>query len=108
MSNDLGLFVRTLTERIDPSLLLERVVGGPPDDWQRQLMNSISDIIMVLASRRIGKSTTVGVMAGQELSKPEHQVIILSKTLAQSQLLFSKIAYTWERMALPTETSGAP
>lgn len=103
MSNDLGLFLRTLHERVKPELLLERVVGGPPDDWQRRLMNSASDIIMVLASRRIGKSTTVGVMAGQELSKPEHQVIILSKTLAQSQLLFSKIAYTWERMALPIE-----
>lgn len=102
-SNDLGLFLRTLSERVKPELLLERVVGGPPDDWQRKLMNSTSDIIMVLASRRIGKSTTVGVMAGQELSKPEHQVIILSKTLAQSQLLFSKIAYTWEKMALPIE-----
>jgi len=104
MSNDLGLFLRTLHERVKPELLLERVVGGPPDDWQRRLMNSTSDIIMVLASRRIGKSTTIGVMAGQELSKPEHQVIILSKTLAQSQLLFAKIAYTWEKMALPIET----
>ncbi|WP_414897035.1 hypothetical protein [Rhodovulum sp. YEN HP10] len=64
MSNDLGLFLRTLHERVKPELLLERVVGGPPDDWQRTLMNSTSDIIMVLASRRIGKSTTVGVMAG--------------------------------------------
>mgnify|MGYP003656952376 CR=1 FL=1 len=104
MSNDLGLFLRTLNERIKPELLLERVVDGSPDEWQRTLMNSASDIIMVLASRRIGKSTTVGVMAGQELSKPEHQVIILSKTLVQSQLLFAKIAYTWEKMALPIET----
>jgi len=104
MSNDLGLFLRTLNERVEPERLLERVVGGPPDDWQRRLMNSTSDIIMVLASRRIGKSTTVGVMAGQELAKPDHQVIILSKTLAQSQLLFAKIAHTWETMALPIET----
>lgn len=103
MSNDLGLFLRTLNERIKPELLLERVVGGPPDDWQRNLMNSAADIICVLASRRIGKSTTIGVMAGQELSKPDHQVIILSKTLPQSQLLFAKIAFTWEKMALPIE-----
>lgn len=103
MSNDLGLFLRTLHERIKPELLLERVVGGPPDDWQRNLMNSAADIICVLASRRIGKSTTIGVMAGQELSKPDHQVIILSKTLPQSQLLFAKIAFTWEKMGLPIE-----
>lgn len=102
--NELGLFIRTLTERVSPELLLERVVGGPPDDWQRRLMNSTSDIIMCLASRRIGKSSTVGVMAGQELAKPEHEVIILSKTLPQAQLLFAKIAYTWEKMALPIET----
>ncbi|MBO6603628.1 MAG: hypothetical protein JJ938_04330 [Roseicyclus sp.] len=100
---ELGLFLRTLNERVDPTILLERVVQGPPDDWQHRLMNSASDIIMVLASRRIGKSTTVGVMAGQELSKPDHQVIILSKTLSQSQLLFKKIAHTWEQMALPIE-----
>ncbi|MEP6018224.1 MAG: terminase family protein [Paracoccaceae bacterium] len=103
MSNDLGLFVRTLNERVQPERLLERVVDGPPDPWQTNLMNSTADIIMVLASRRIGKSTTIGVMAGQELTKPEHQVVILSKTLAQSQLLFAKIAYTWEKMALPIE-----
>lgn len=103
MSSELGLFLRTLTERIKPELLLERVVGGPPDDWQRRLMNSTADIICVLASRRIGKSTTIGVMAGQELSKPDHQVIILSKTLPQSQLLFSKIAFTWEKMELPIQ-----
>lgn len=104
MSNELGLFVRTLNERVQPERLLERVVGGPPDPWQCQLMNSTSEVIMVLASRRIGKSSTVGVMAGQEIAKPEHQVIILSPTLAQSQLLFAKIAFTWERMALPIET----
>lgn len=101
--NELSLFLRTLNERVTPELLLERFVGGPPDAWQSQLMNSTSEIIMVLASRRIGKSTTVGVMAGQELAKPEHEVIIISRTLPQSQLLFQKIALTWEKMALPTE-----
>ncbi len=104
MSNDLGLFVRTLAERVRPEQLLERVVGGPPDPWQSKLMNSTSDTIFVLASRRCGKSTTVGVMAGQEIAKPNHQVVIISPTLAQSQLLFAKIAFTWEQMRLPIET----
>lgn len=113
MSSELGLFLRTLTERIKPELLLERVVGGPPDDWQLRLLSAVNgtareceepkSVFAVLASRRIGKSTTVAVMAGQELSKPEHQVIILSKSLPQSQLLFAKIALTWDRMGLPIQ-----
>lgn len=105
MSTDLGLFMRTLNERVEPERLLERVVGGKPDEWQRTLMNSTSEVIMVLASRRIGKSTTIGVMAGQEIAKPEHQVIILARTLPQSQLLFAKIAYTWEKMNLPIQVT---
>jgi len=102
---ELGLFLRTLNERVDPTQLLARVVGAPPDPWQRSLMTTTADIVQVLASRRIGKSTTVGVMAGQELSKPEHQVIIISPTLAQSQLLLAKIANTWAQMALPIQTA---
>lgn len=119
MSSELGLFLRTLTERIKPELLLERVVGGPPDDWQLRLLSAVNgdassvqddeggeepkSVFCCLASRRIGKSTTVAVMAGQELSKPDHQVIILSRTLPQSQLLFAKIAFTWDRMGLPIQ-----
>lgn len=101
--SELGLLIRTLTERVNPELLLERVVGGPADPFQVQMMHSTAEVICCLASRRVGKSTTIGVMAGQELAKPEHQVIILSKTLIQSQLLFSKVAYCWEKMGLPIE-----
>lgn len=101
MSSELGLLLRTLTERIDPTLLLERVVGGPADPWQKQLLTTTSETIMVLASRRIGKSSTVGVMAAQELSKPDHTVVIVSPTLAQSQLLFAKISRVWEQIGLP-------
>lgn len=98
---ELGLLLRTLNERVDPTILLERVVGGPADPWQRDLLTTTVETIMVLASRRIGKSSTVGVMAAQELSKDEHTVIILSPTLAQSQLLFAKISRVWEQIGLP-------
>lgn len=101
MSREAALFLRTLEERLDPTLLLERVVEGEPDPWQRQLLHSKSETIMVLASRRIGKSTTVGVMAAQELAQPRHEVIIICPTLAQSQLLFAKIAYIWDLIGLP-------
>jgi hypothetical protein len=104
MSNELGLLLRTITERIEPARLLERVTGGPADDWQRDLLAvEEGDTAMVLASRRIGKSTTVGVLAAQELAQPEHTVIILSPTLSQSQLLFAKISRVWELIGLPIQ-----
>lgn len=102
MSNELALFLRTLDERLEPSLLLERLVGGPADPWQHELLNvQPGETAVCLASRRIGKSTTVGVMAAQELSKEEHTVIILSPSLPQSQLLFAKIARVWDLIGLP-------
>lgn len=101
MLDQLDLFYRTLDERLDPTLLLERVVGGPVDPWQRDLLTSTADTVMVLASRRIGKSTTVGVMAAQELSQDGHEVIIICPTLSQSQLLFAKIAHIWDLIGLP-------
>lgn len=107
MSTDLSLFLRTLNERLAPELLLERYNGAPADPWQQDLMSAIrspeQDTICVLASRRIGKSSTVGVLAAQELAQEEHTVIILSPTLAQSQLLFSKIARVWELIGMPIE-----
>lgn len=103
MSNELALFLRTLTERVDPVRLLNRYNAAPADPWQHDLLTARDDTICVLASRRIGKSTTVGVMAGQQLAQEEHGVVIISPTLAQSQLLFSKIARVWEMIGLPIQ-----
>jgi len=102
MANDLSLLLRTLYERLDPALLFERVVGGPPDDWQRELLNiQPGETAVVHASRRVGKSTGVGVLSAQELSQEDHQVIILSPTLAQSQLLHARISKVWSEIGLP-------
>lgn len=102
MSNELSLLLRVLSERLDPTLLLERLVGGPADDWQRELLAvQPGETAIALCSRRLGKSTTVGVLAAQELAQPDHTVIILSPTLAQSQLLHSKVTRVWELIGLP-------
>lgn len=97
MSSELGLFLRTLAELIKPELSFGRVVGLPLDDWQLRLLSAFNwtardgeeptSVVGCLASRRIGKSSTVAVMAGQELSKPDHQDIILSKSLPHGRFL---------------------
>lgn len=101
--SDLSLFLRTLEERVDPTALFERVVGGPCDPWQRQMLSSTAPFAMVLASRRIGKSQTTGVLAAQTVAAPDRTVLILSPTLSQSQLLFKKCLQAWNAMALPIE-----
>jgi hypothetical protein len=59
--NELDFFLRTLEERVDPTSLLERVVGAPADPWQKALLTTRAPFVMCLASRRIGKSQTTGV-----------------------------------------------
>ena len=78
MSEELGLYLRTLEERLNPTALFERVVGGPCDPWQRQLLTTKSEFTMCLASRRIGKSQTTGVLAAQTVAAPDRTVLIIS------------------------------
>lgn len=101
--NDLSLYLRTLEERLDPTALFERVVDGPCDDWQRKLLTTTNEFTMCLASRRIGKSQTTGVLAAQTVSAPNRTVLILSPTLSQSTLLFKKVLQAWHAMALPIQ-----
>ena len=101
--NDLALYLRTLEERLDPTALFERVVGSPCDPWQRAMLSSRAPFTMVLASRRIGKSQTTGVLAAQTVSAANRNVLILSPTLSQSQLLFKKCLQAWQAMALPIQ-----
>ena len=103
MNKDLGLFIQRLEERLDPTALFERVVGGPCDPWQTTFLTSTSPFLMCLASRRIGKSQTTGVLAAQTVAAPNRTVLILSPTLSQSQLLFKKCLEAWTAMNLPIQ-----
>lgn len=105
--NEMDFFLRTLEERVDPTHLLERVVGAPADPWQKALLTTTSPFVMCLASRRIGKSQTTGVLAAQTVAEPDRTVLILSTTLSQSQLLFKKCLLAWSKMALPIKAVRA-
>lgn len=99
----LSIYLRTLEERVDPTALFSRVVGGPCDAWQRKLLTTTSPFTMCLASRRIGKSQTTGVLAAHTVAVPDRVVLILSPSLPQSQLLFKKCLQAWHALALPIQ-----
>ncbi|EAQ10952.1 hypothetical protein BD830_105241 [Maritimibacter alkaliphilus HTCC2654] len=103
MNEALSLYLRTLEERLDPTALFERVVGGPPDNWQRRFLTTASPFVMALCSRRIGKSQTTAILAAQTIGAPGRTVLVLSPTLGQSQLLFKRILEAWAAMSLPIE-----
>jgi hypothetical protein len=77
-----------LAMSLAPELLFERVVGSPPDAWQRDLLNCQDSKIAVLASRQVGKSRTTSVVAAHHaIYSPGSLVVVGSASLAQSQEL---------------------
>ena len=74
--------------RADPSRILSGA-GYPPDSWQRTLLRSTSDRVLMLISRQGGKSLTAAAIAVREaLLRPPALVLLLSPTLRQSGELF--------------------
>ena len=78
----------------DLKLALDRVafaekLGIAPDEWQRDLLRSTSDRILLNCSRQSGKSTMTGVMAlHRALYYPGSLILCLATALRQSQELF--------------------
>ena len=74
--------------RADPSRILSGA-GYPPDSWQRTLLRSTSDRVLMLITRQGGKSLTAAAIALREaLLRPPALVLLLSPTLRQSGELF--------------------
>jgi hypothetical protein len=72
----------------DPSRLMAEA-GMPPDSWQRDLLRSYSDRVLMLITRQGGKSLTAAALALREaLFRPPALVLLLSPTLRQSGELF--------------------
>jgi hypothetical protein len=67
-------------------------VGLTPDDWQSELLRSTSDRILLLASRQVGKSTSVALLAlHTAYFNPGALVLLLAPTERQSALLYEKV-----------------
>jgi len=88
-------------ERMTPAQLAERV-GLTPDEWQRRLLESTADRILLNASRQSGKSSMVAVLAvATALYEPGALVLLLSPTLRQSGELFKKAAGIYRDLGRP-------
>src|SRR4051794_1763011 len=66
--------------------------GITPDPWQRDVLTSDAQQIILLCSRQSGKSTVTSILATQRaVSVPGSLVLLLAPALRQSQELFRKV-----------------
>src|SRR5215208_96190 len=96
----------------DLKLALDRVsfaqrAGLEPDPWQRDLLESSSDRILLNCCRQSGKSTMTGIVAlHRALYHPGSLVLCLAPALRQSQELFGKIAGFYRDLGRPVAPQG--
>jgi hypothetical protein len=95
--------LRRLAERLPTKLLvLDRLGADPtailagagvtPDPWQREVLQSTQDRLLMLATRQAGKSTVAAALAlHTALVRPRSPVLILSPSTRQSGELFRKV-----------------
>jgi hypothetical protein len=77
---------------LDPCLFFERVVGSPPDLFQRELLTSLEPRELACCGRGTGKSTAIAASAAHQiLYSPGSLVIVGSPALQNSQELGRKI-----------------
>lgn len=63
-----------------------------PDPWQMEVLNDNKNRICIRAGRQTGKSTVIAVKAfHMALTKPSQTIIIVSRSLPQSRLMFEKV-----------------
>jgi hypothetical protein len=70
--------------------------GLEPDAWQRDVLNSDAQQIILLCSRQSGKSSTTAILATHRaVTVPGSLVLLLAPALRQSQELFRKVKHTY-------------
>ena len=76
-----------------------RSLGIEPDDWQRALLRSGSERVLLNCCRQSGKSTTTGVIAlHRALNRPGSLVLILAPAERQAKETFDKVAQAYHRL----------
>jgi hypothetical protein len=97
-----------LATALDPVLLAQRC-GFDPDPWQRDVLRSGAQRMLLNASRQSGKSTTVALLnVHTAIYQPGSLCLMLSPTLRQSGELFRKardLLGNLEGKRLPEETA---
>jgi hypothetical protein len=96
----------------DMRLALDRVAfaeafGIIPDRWQRDLLRSHSERVLLNCSRQSGKSTMSAIIAlHTALYHPGSLILCLAPALRQSQELFAKIAGFYRDLGRPVSPIG--
>lgn len=90
---DSSAWLAELAVASDPLAIIERVTGNQPDPWQEEFFRCDDDFVLVLASRGIGKSTSVAVLAYQLAELwAEQTILIVAPALRQSQEVQRRVA----------------
>jgi hypothetical protein len=88
MPFDIG---QRLTWAFDPVSFAEDRLDFIPDPWQRRLLRSQSQWVMLNCCRQAGKSTTTAIVALHQAIYDPGLVLCVSPSLRQSRELFAKI-----------------
>src|ERR671921_708148 len=96
----------------DLMLALDRVsfaqkAGLEPDPWQRDLLESSSDRVLLNCCRQSGKSTMTAIVAlHRALYHPGSLILCLAPALRQSQELFGKVLGFYRDLGRPVAAQG--
>jgi hypothetical protein len=87
----------------EPSMVME-LGGMQPDPWQRDLLRSKADRVLLLCSRQLGKSTSTAFVAlSQAYMVPNSLVLLISISKDQAVELFLKVTTIHAKLRLVEE-----
>lgn len=86
----------------DPGVLAQRA-GIALDPWQRTILESRSQALLINCSRQAGKSTGVALLIVQTLLQSERMVVLIAPALRQTKELMRKVLGFWRRLGRPVE-----
>jgi hypothetical protein len=96
---------RDLALALDPARWAEAVAGFELDPWQRDVLRSDTDRLLMNCARQTGKSTVAALLAlHRVLYRPGTLALLLSPSLRQSSELFRKAADFYQRLDAPVLT----
>jgi hypothetical protein len=86
----------------DDSAQIMALAGMPPDPWQKQLLSSTAERVLLLCSRQSGKSSVAATLAVKAiLLQPQAQVLLLSPSLRQSAEVYRKAVHLLDQLGRP-------
>jgi hypothetical protein len=88
-------------------VLFARALSVDPDPWQRDLLRSSSDRVLLNCCRQSGKSTMTAVIGlHRAIYYPGSLILCLAPALRQSQELFAKVLTFYRDLGRPVPAHG--